>query len=315
MLKIIFLVSFICCSVLTVSGQNPYVKAELFLVNGEVLKGEVDSTFARKTNVKIFFDDNSSETVSRSQIDSIHCNGSRYMLQRYAWQTILVRILDEGPVDLLEMNGRQLALKQDDTRIIPIFYKKYSKAYFVFCQDSSMVKRAKMSRIEFVELVKVYNSQISDTTKLTNYDWMKSYAKPLTLRLSVFTPSAGVEVKISNQFSFYAGMAINFFGEARGAKTVLNYNYDAEVRYFFMPKKRIEKGKHNYNFTGPYFGGTYNYLVDNGIENASVGGMVFGWQESSLINNTFQLLKIGLGSDFNTGEVYLIGGVSMGWSF
>jgi hypothetical protein len=312
MCKRLLLFSFTLFVAVLAYGQNPYVKAELYLSNGEVLKGEVDSTFARKSNIKIFFDDNSSEQVNRSQLDSIQCNGKRYVIYRNKKEVRLLQVIDEGKVDLFQMNGRQLALKRDDTKLNIVFYKNYSRAYNVFYQDSSMVPVGKMSRTEFINKVKSKN----DTLALSNYDWMKSYAKPLIFRLSVLMPSAGVEVKISNKFSFYTGMAINLFGDdVRGAKTFLNYNYNAELRYFFMPLKRLEKGKYSYNFTGPYFGATYNYLIDSGIENASIGGVVFGWQESNLITNTFQLVKIGLGSDFNTGEVYLIGGVSMGWYF
>jgi hypothetical protein len=141
-------------------------------------------------------------------------------------------------------------------------------------------------------------------------------SKVLLLRLSFFRPELGAEVKVFKPISFYNSIGINFNGNIfRNSQTFINYDYSSELRFFYRQTKRSEKGKSNYNFSGPFIAGTYTYLIDTNVENKNVIGIIHGWQESSLFNNTYGGFRVGLGYDLNTTKLTFRSLFTIGWTF
>lgn len=284
----------------------------IFLSNGDSISGELKGDLFTRPDLKIVTTDKTSR-IQKNKVDSLILNDRKYYTDKSFLTSNLITNIEKGTIPIYEVNNNLIGISRNDN-LYSISTKNYSKALYLFTVNNNEIDR-KIEKEEFISRIKAANREM-DNDQAVPFDSIVNSSKLFLTRLSFLRPEIGVEVKIMRPLSLYNSFGINFYGNTfRDAQTFINYDYTSEIRYYYMQKKRRSKGKSNYNFSGPFFAGTYNYLIDINKENKNIVGLLHGWQDSNLFNNTYGGYRIGVGYDLANENIMLISVFNIGWTF
>jgi hypothetical protein len=292
-------------------SQGKWVDAVVF-AKGKRIEGKVLKSFYRKPSIKID-DGHRTRWIRIKKIDSLYVNNEVYYVKHISSGYVPYKMLEKGTVTVYG-NEQSMAAQIDSAQLYFLPKRNYRKAYCIFCLDTLCSEKNKMSREEFLNLIHQSNS--GGKRRRVVYDSLIRSSKPVFLRASFLRPELGAELKVTNGITLGGSAGINTFGGSfRDAKTFINYDYTGQMRFYFNKERRLSKGRSLYNFSGPFFGLTYMYLIDVGRENQNLAMVTYGFQENSLFNSAFSCIRLSAGADVNTGEFYFSSILGLGWSF
>jgi hypothetical protein len=284
----------------------------VFLSNGDSISGELKGDLFTRPDLKIVTSDKTSR-IQKNKVDSLILNNRKYYTHKSFLTTNLITNIEKGTIPIFEVNNNLIGVSRNDNLHI-ISTKNYSKALYLFSVNHNEIHR-KVEKEEFISKITAANREM-DKDQAIPFDSIINVSKLFLTRLSFLRPEIGIEIKIMKPISLYNSFGINFYGNiVRDAQTFINYDYTSEIRYYYLQRKRSNKGKSNYNFSGPFFAGTYKYLIDTNTKNKNIVGLLHGWQETNLFNNTYGGFRIGAGYDLTSENIMLISMLNIGWTF
>lgn len=301
---------------INIFGQEDYVYAKIYLSKGEVIKDQINPNFASSTDVKVYLN-NKKRTYQKRKIDSILMGQEKYFTKKSFLITDFLKKIDDGIIEIFEVNGRLLGIKRKNSELFIIPKLKYDYAYNIFCSDSVDKEIQGINKENFITKIEKYNSSTAINSEIyVLFDSIRESSRTFLTRLSFFRPEVGFEIKLSKEFTLYNSIGLNFFGDIyRGVQTIVNYDYSGEIRLYYNNKKRLEQGRSNYNFSGPFIAATYKYMIENNEKNKNIIGIIHGWQDNNIFKSLYSGYRIGIGFNPIDNEIMVMSFLTMGWSF
>jgi len=306
-LLLLFSFSFYC-----LQGQTENQNITIYSSKGAVIQGTLKGNLFSRVRFKVITE-KKTQSISIEKVDSlIFCNES-YLVHDFPLKTTLIRIIDSGNVNLFEINGSGLGFSRNSTYIVEVPPKGFNNAIDLLETDQENRKES-IKYNDFVSRIIKNNDSIKEPLSLP-YDSVINSSNSIIFRISTLRPELGFEIKLTKPISFYNSLGMNFFGnQQRNASSFINYDYSSELRFFYRQRKRSEKGKSNYNFSGPFLAGTFKYFIERNDENRKLIGIILGWQDNSIFKNTYTAYKVGVAYDWNNEEYLILSSLTLGWT-
>lgn len=296
-------------------SQKDSLKATLYLSNGKVKTGIINKKFYKGDRIRLLIN-SKKYSYRKTKIDSIIVDSTKYIFVGSPLSIYTLKVISSGKLQLFsDRTGTRLYLKRDSCQTYIIPSNKYHVVYNIFSGDTNNIQSIPIDQQKFISLVQNYNSSLLKSTDMpVPYDSINRYKKPLITRISLLRPEIGFELKLMDNISLYNSFGINFWGNYfRNAKTFVNYDYSGELRMFYNQKRRLIKGKSNYNFSGPFVAFTYKYMIETNSNNFNMIGVLMGRQDSNLFTKGYGSLRLGACIDTKNNFFYFIYMFSFGW--
>lgn len=250
---------------------------------------------------------------NKNKVDSIRYNNLVYRIERNFLAPRLLRQLSVKDLNIYELNGKKTVLKRQSSTLFPIPKRNYHKPL------SILSNKAVPRRIGKEEFIHELNTLvITDQQLKSRLDSAISQKKQLITRLSILKPELGLEIKVTPSISFYTAFGLNSITGVyfeRKLTTFIDFDQINELRFFYNQKKRVEKGKNSYNYSGFYTAPTYMQLFKFRSSPQRLLGVVQGWQDNLLFNKLFGGVKMGLLYNTQSSDLIFMGTYSFGWVF
>ncbi len=305
----------LCSGIWTcVSAQNDTPHITTYHSDGTVSQGNLKGKLFKRPEIKLETE-GEVQRIQTRKLDSLILDGQTYTVRKNFLDADLLLELDTGLVDLYEVNNSFLGIRWKGRKLMLVSPRDFDKVLPSFGYGE-FEKGKDITREEFVSSIKKINRNTTRETILP-IDSIAQNSDFFIPRISFLRPEVGFELNISRVVSLYNSIGLNFFGDAsREAQTFVNYDYSGELRLFYNQERRLEKGKLNYNRTGPFIAGSYKYFIDINRENTDFVGILHGWQESNLFSNgTFVGFRLGAGYDMTNEGFMFFSALTMGWTF
>lgn len=295
-------------------AQNEIREATLYLKDGAEVTGTIKGSIFNKQKIRVY-DDNGSATISVSKMDSLITDSIRYVVKPRGMNKYLSAERVTGGLEIVQSNKNLLTIKRFDTPYFNFTRTQYRRVYSMFCLNYIDTSKVKISTDEFFRLIEECNTRGYYKKKVV-YDSLKLGLERFIVRLSVYRPHVGFELRLLKNVTLFNSIGVNFFGDYfREATTVVNYDYIGQLRWFYLYNHRLKKGKSNYKHSGQYIAASYHYFIDVNTYNPNVFSLQHGWQDNNLFNKTSSSIAIGLGIDPITTGIYIVADCRLGIAF
>lgn len=292
-------------------GSKVLSPSVVYTVKGDTFSGLLPSDFYKTTYIKLYINEYRFKSFSRTEIDSIKTFGNTYELKNLGNRRYVMRQLVDGVVDLYLVEGLEVAVRKNDDELIAYKPSKFDEIYEIYCTKDGVDSFDNLFINELTTKVAAFNNS-SDHRSL--YDSIKIQSKPLSYRISAFTPGVGLDLKLGNTWSLFNNAGLTLIGpKVEENPSVIRLELRSELRWFYGMKVKQDKGEITKFFSGPYFAPTASYFVVQDGRGDLAIGFIHGWQRTKLMKTTFRNISFGPAYLPERKDLFFLVHLEFGW--